>query len=38
VASIPGGWLRFKTRSLIVPVLAHGLSNVAFHIAGGLNG
>lgn len=34
--SIPGGWLRFKTRSLVVPVLAHGLGNVAFHVAGAL--
>ena len=36
VGSIAGGWLRFKTESLIVPVLGHGVANVAFHIAGGL--
>jgi membrane protease YdiL (CAAX protease family) len=34
--SIPGGWLRFKTGSLLVPVLGHGIANVAFHVAGGL--
>jgi len=36
IGSIPGGWLRFKTGSLVFPVLAHGLANVAFHIAGGV--
>jgi membrane protease YdiL (CAAX protease family) len=36
LGSIPGGWLRFKTKSLVVPVAGHGLANVAFHIAGGL--
>ncbi|GAF93603.1 unnamed protein product, partial [marine sediment metagenome] len=36
IGSIPGGWLRFKTGSLVVPILGHGLANVAFHIAGGL--
>jgi membrane protease YdiL (CAAX protease family) len=36
IGSIPGGWLRFKTKSLLVPVVGHGLANVAFHIAGGL--
>jgi hypothetical protein len=36
VGSIPGGWLRFKTGSLLVPVLGHGAANVAFHVAGGL--
>lgn len=36
IGSIPGGWLRFKTKSLLAPVLGHGLANVAFHIAGGL--
>lgn len=36
LGSIPGGWLRFKTKSLLAPVLGHGLANVAFHIAGGL--
>jgi membrane protease YdiL (CAAX protease family) len=36
VGSIAGGWLRFKTKSLLVVILGHGLANVAFHIAGGL--
>ena len=36
LGSIPGGWLRFRTKSLVVPVAGHGLANVAFHIAGGL--
>lgn len=36
VGSIPGGWLRFKTGSLLVPVLGHAVANVAFHVAGGL--
>ncbi|HUK13911.1 MAG TPA: CPBP family intramembrane glutamic endopeptidase [Thermoanaerobaculaceae bacterium] len=36
LGSIPGGWLRFETRSLVFPVLAHGLANLAFQIAGGL--
>lgn len=36
IGSIPGGWLRFKTKSLLVPILGHGLANVAFHVAGGL--
>lgn len=36
LGSIPGGWLRFHTRSLVFPVLGHGIANVAFHIAGGL--
>lgn len=35
LGSIPGGWLRFKTKSLLAPVLGHGLANVAFHLAGG---
>jgi uncharacterized protein len=33
---IAGGWLRFKTGSLLFPILGHGLANVAFHVAGGL--
>lgn len=37
IGSIPGGWLRFKTGSLVFPVCAHGLANVAFHVAGGLS-
>jgi hypothetical protein len=36
VGSIAGGWLRFKTGSLLVPVLGHSVANVAFHVAGGL--
>lgn len=36
IGSIPGGWLRFKTGSLLVPVLGHGLANLAFHVAGGM--
>jgi membrane protease YdiL (CAAX protease family) len=36
VGSIAGGWLRFRTGSLLVPVLGHGVANVAFHVAGGL--
>jgi len=35
LGSLPGGWLRFKTRSLVVPVAGHALANVAFHVAGG---
>jgi membrane protease YdiL (CAAX protease family) len=34
IGSIPGGWLRFKTGSLVIPVLGHSLANLAFHIAG----
>lgn len=36
VGSIAGGWLRFKTGSLLVPGLGHGVANVAFQVAGGL--
>ena len=36
IGSIPGGWLRFKTGSLLFPILAHSFANVAFHVAGGL--
>jgi uncharacterized protein len=36
VGSIAGGWLRFRTGSLLVPILGHGIANVAFHLAGGL--
>jgi uncharacterized protein len=35
LGSIPGGWLRYKTGSLLFPILAHSLANVAFHVAGG---
>jgi membrane protease YdiL (CAAX protease family) len=38
LGSIPGGWLRFKTRSLAFPIAAHGLANVAFHVAGRIHG
>jgi uncharacterized protein len=38
VGSIAGGWLRFRTGSLLVPVLGHGIANVAFHVAGGFAG
>ncbi|MFC4728021.1 CPBP family intramembrane glutamic endopeptidase [Coralloluteibacterium thermophilus] len=38
IGSIAGGWLRFKTRSLLIPVLGHALANVAFHVAGGPGG
>jgi len=34
IGSIPGGWLRFKTRSLFAPILGHSAANVAFHLAG----
>jgi len=34
IGSIPGGWLRFKTRSLLVPILAHSIANVAFCVMG----
>ncbi len=36
IGSLAGGWLRFRTGSLLVPVLGHGLANLAFHVAGGL--
>jgi membrane protease YdiL (CAAX protease family) len=36
LGSIAGGWLRFRTRSLVFPIAAHSLANVAFHLAGGL--
>lgn len=38
IGSIAGGWLRFKTKSLLVPIAGHSLANVAFHVAGGLGG
>jgi len=34
IGSIPGGWLRFKTKSLLAPILIHSIANVAFHLAG----
>lgn len=30
------GWLRFATRSLLFPVLVHGVANVAFQLGGSL--
>ena len=36
IGSVAGGWLRFRTGSLLVPVLGHALANVAFHLAGGV--
>ena len=36
LGGVAGGWLRFKTGSLVVPILGHGLANVAFHLAGGI--
>lgn len=38
IGSIAGGWLRFKTKSLLVPMAGHSLANVAFHVAGGFVG
>jgi len=38
IGSIPGGWVRFKTKSLLVPIAGHSLANLAFHIAGGVFG
>lgn len=32
LGSIAGGWLRFNSGSLLVPIAAHGLANVAFHL------
>ena len=34
LGSLPGGWLRFKTGSLLFPILIHSVANVAFHVAG----
>jgi uncharacterized protein len=33
IGSIAGGWLRFNSGSLLFPILAHGLANVAFHLS-----
>ena len=38
IGSILGGWVRFKTKSLLVPIAGHSLANLAFHIAGGFGG
>jgi uncharacterized protein len=32
IGSIAGGWLRFHSGSLLFPILAHSLANVAFHL------
>lgn len=32
IGSIAGGWLRFNSGSLLFPILAHSLANVAFHL------
>ena len=36
LGSIPGGWLRFKTGSLLFPILVHNVTNIAFGVAGGI--
>jgi uncharacterized protein len=36
IGGIAAGGLRFKTGSLLIPVLGHALANVAFHMTGGL--
>jgi uncharacterized protein len=33
IGSLAGGWLRFNSGSLVFPVLAHGIANVAFHLS-----
>jgi uncharacterized protein len=33
IGSIAGGWLRFNSGSLLFPILAHGVANVAFHLS-----
>ncbi|MEP7074449.1 MAG: CPBP family intramembrane glutamic endopeptidase [Acidobacteriota bacterium] len=33
IGSIAGGWLRFKSGSLIFPILGHCAANVAFHLS-----
>jgi membrane protease YdiL (CAAX protease family) len=38
IGSIPGGWLRFKTKSLFAPIVGHSIANVAFHLAGWYDG
>jgi membrane protease YdiL (CAAX protease family) len=32
IGSIAGGWLRFSSGSLLFPILAHSVANVAFHL------
>ncbi|MBV1775393.1 CPBP family intramembrane metalloprotease [Burkholderiaceae bacterium DAT-1] len=33
IGSIPLGWLRFKSGSVLFPILVHGTATVAFHLA-----
>ena len=33
IGSIAGGWLRFHSGSLLLPILAHSFANVAFHLS-----
>ncbi|MGO1072752.1 CPBP family intramembrane glutamic endopeptidase [Lysobacter sp. CA199] len=33
IGSIAGGWLRFKSGSLLFPFLAHSVANLAFHLS-----
>jgi membrane protease YdiL (CAAX protease family) len=33
IGSIAGGWLRFKSGSLLLPILAHSSANIAFHLS-----
>ena len=34
IGSVVRGWLRFRTGSLLVPVLGHSFANIAFHLVG----
>lgn len=36
IGGLAYGWLRFRSGSLVLPILAHGLGNLAFVVAGGL--
>ncbi len=36
IGSLAGGWIRFKTGSLVFPIISHGVANVSFHLVGGL--
>jgi uncharacterized protein len=38
IGSVAGGWLRFHSGSLLFPVLAHGLANTTFQLAGFVGG
>ena len=33
IGSIAGGWLRFRSGSLLFPILAHSFANIAFHLS-----